>query len=341
MPNDYQLVPLANGAKTLFSSGYGEKMHPGLGPRAEAELLYVRQLRIHERLRNHSGEFVIWDVGLGAAANAIAALRATREIPGWLRLISFDNTTEPLEFALKNAAALGYLAGYENQTAGLLEVGTARCVVRTPQRGVPAKSQRVEFENGKLKVDWEFQLGDFPALLESRAGVPPAQRARQREQEAASLSLGAGRRDACPTLPTPHAIFYDAFSPAKNPAMWTLPLFKNLFRALDPARPCALTTYSRSTLVRATLLLAGFFVGIGHATGLKEETTVAANSLELIAEPLDSRWLVRAARSDSAEPLHEPIYSRSPLSPAATKKLRRHPQFRPAIKSDNFLNNSG
>ena len=65
--------------------------------------------------------------------------------------------------------------------------------------------------------------------------------------------------------------------------MWTLPHFENLFRALDPARPCALTTYSRSTLIRATLLLAGFHVGVGHATGLKEETTVAANVPALAA----------------------------------------------------------
>ena len=241
MPGDYQLVQLANGAKTLFSARYGEKMHPGLGPQAEAELLYVRQLQICERLRNGAGEFVIWDVGLGAAANAIAVLRATREIPGQLRLVSFDNTTEPLDFALQHAAALGYLAGYENQIADLL------------------RSQRVEFQNGELSVIWEFYPGDFPALLESRAGVPPFQRARQCEQEAASPSLGLGRRDACPALPAPHAVFYDAFSPAKNPAMWTLPLFENLFRALDPARLCALTTYSRSTLLRVTLLLAGFF----------------------------------------------------------------------------------
>src|SRR5450631_3242836 len=95
-------------------------MHPGLGPQAEAELLYIRQLKICERLKNHPGEFVIWDIGLGAAANAIAILRATREISGQLRIVSFDNTREPLEFALKNAAALGHLAGYENQIAELL-----------------------------------------------------------------------------------------------------------------------------------------------------------------------------------------------------------------------------
>ena len=109
--------------------------------------------------------------------------------------------------------------------------------------------------------------------------------------------------------------------------MWTLPVFENLFLALDPAQPCALTTYSRSTLLRTTLLLAGFFVGVGHATGLKEETTIAANTLALIAEPLNLRWLERALRSDSAEPLREPVYRRAPLATATAEKLRRHPQF--------------
>ena len=109
--------------------------------------------------------------------------------------------------------------------------------------------------------------------------------------------------------------------------MWTLPLFGNLFQLLDPQRPCALPTYSRSTILRVTLLLAGFFVGVGHATGLKEETTIAANTLDFITEPLDRRWLERASRSHSAEPLREPVYSRAPLSPPTLEKLRRHPQF--------------
>ena len=125
--SDYQIVRLANGANTLFSASYGEKLHPGLGPQAEADLLYVRQLKICERLQNHAGEFVIWDIGLGAAANAIAVLRATRDISGQLRLVSFDNTSEPLAFALNHAGALGYPAGYENQITALL---------RDRQRGI-------------------------------------------------------------------------------------------------------------------------------------------------------------------------------------------------------------
>ncbi|HEV2454529.1 MAG TPA: MnmC family methyltransferase [Verrucomicrobiae bacterium] len=282
VPDDYQLVTLANGERTLFSARYGEKMHPGPGPRAEADLLCVRQLRICERLAEASDEFVIWDVGLGAAANAIAVLRATTHISGRLRIVSFDNTAEPLEFALKNADALGYLSGYEKQSGELL------------------RAKRTAFDNGSLQVDWEFHLEDFPAWLSQ------------------------GRR----TVPPAHAIFYDAFSPAKNPVMWTLPVFQNLYRALDPGRPCALTTYSRSTLLRATLLMAGFFVGIGHATGLKEETTIAANALALVREPLDHQWLTRAQRSHSAEPLHQPIYSRAPLTPASAAALLAHPQFK-------------
>ena len=289
MSGDYQLVQLANGGSTLFSASYGEKMHPGLGPAAEADLLYVRQLQLCERMQSGAGEFIVWDIGLGGAANAIALLRATREISGQLRIISFDNTAEPLEFALSHAAALNYPVGCENQITALL------------------RERRVEFANGKLKVNWEFHLGDFPTFL-------------------SNLKLKTENLK----LPVPHAIFYDAFSPAKNPAMWTLPVFAGLFRALAPARPCALTTYSRSTLIRATLLLAGFFVGVGHATGMKEETTIAANDLSLIAEPLNTRWLERAFRSASAEPLRQPVYTRAPLLPDTADQLRRHPQFQTA-----------
>jgi hypothetical protein len=127
--------------------------------------------------------------------------------------------------------------------------------------------------------------------------------------------------------PSPHAILFDAYSPARNPAMWTLPLFSNLFQVLDPRRPCAMPTYSRSTILRVTLLLAGFFVGVGHATGEKEETTIAANDLSLISEPLGRKWLDRARRSHSAEPMTRPIYRTAPLSAESWEKLQAHPQF--------------
>ena len=279
----YRIVRLGNGTHSVHCLARHETFHPVVGPVAEAEALYVRQLRLVERLRHHEGEFVLWDVGLGAAANAVTALRATRDLPCSIHLLSFDNTLDPLAFALEHREALAYLGGYEAHLERLLRDG--QCA----------------FQDGPQSVLWEMHLADFPALL-----TQPAAR----------------------KLAKPHAIMFDAFSPAANPEMWTQPLFSNLFRLLDPERPCALPTYSRSTMLRVTLLLAGFHVGVGHATGEKEETTIAANTPALITEPLDRRWLERAHRSTSAEPLWEPVYRQAPLSAASWEKLQQHPQFR-------------
>ncbi len=278
----YKLVKLANGVHSVHSLAHRETFHPVVGPVAEAEALYVRQLRLVDRLQHQTGECVIWDVGLGAAANALTVLRATRDVPCSIHLVSFDSTLEPLEFALQHGEKLGYLAGYERRLEDLMRQGS------------------VSFVDGQQQAQWDLHVGDFPTLLKQ----PAAQK-----------------------IPRPAAIMFDPFSPATNPAMWTQPLFGSLFRLLDPARPCALPTYSRSTMLRVTLLLAGFFVGVGHATGEKEETTIAANTLELIAEPLNRRWLQRARRSNSAEPLWEPVYRQARLAPETLERLQQHPQF--------------
>jgi tRNA U34 5-methylaminomethyl-2-thiouridine-forming methyltransferase MnmC len=278
----YTLVKLASGVHSVHSVADRETFHPVIGPSAEAQALYVRQVRLLERLKAREGEFVIWDVGLGAAANVLTVLRATRAIPCSLRILSFDHTLEPLRFALAHQAALGYFDAYAPLVSDLLE-----------RHDVSATFQ-------SQNVHWRAHVADFPALL----GTP----------EAWEFSK-------------PDAIMFDAFSPARNPAMWTQPLFNRIFELLDPNRPCILPTYSRSTLLRVTLLLAGFYVGIGHATGEKEETTVAANTRALISEPLDRTWLQRAHRSTSAEPLAAPVYRQAPLSADTWEKLRRHPQF--------------
>jgi tRNA U34 5-methylaminomethyl-2-thiouridine-forming methyltransferase MnmC len=280
----YKIVKLANGAQSIRSLAHGETFHPVIGPVAEAEALYVKQLRLPERMAAHPGEFVVWDVGLGAAANVLTVLRATRAAKCPLRIISFDCTLEPLEFGLEHADALNYFSGYEDAVRIFL------------------RDHQAAFADGSRRVTWELQLGDFPSLLEK---------------------LG----ETQVLLPPPHAILFDAFSPARNPAMWTQPLFANLFRLLDPARPCALPTYSRSTMLRVSLLLAAFFVGAGHATGEKEETTIAANTLDLISEPLDKTWLKRARNSTSAEPLWTPVYRQALLSHETWEKVRQHPQF--------------
>ncbi|MBM3876469.1 MAG: methyltransferase [Verrucomicrobia bacterium] len=287
MPSaEYQIVQLRNGSFSLRSLAAGETFHPVIGPAAEADTLYVRQLRLVERVREAAGsEFVVWDVGLGGAANALAALHATQALDCSLRLLSFDRTLEPLRFALENSAALGYFAGYE-------------ALVRDLHSANEASSTR-----GTQRIRWTALVTDFPTFItESPIGADDGH-------------------------PPPHAILFDPFSPAANPAMWTLPVLGALHAWLDPARPCALATYSRATMIRVALLLAGFFVGRGLATGEKEETTLAANSTALLDAPLDRRWLDRARRSGAAEPLAGPHYQRAPLRDETWEKLRGHPQF--------------
>jgi hypothetical protein len=279
----YRVVQLANGAYSLRSEAYGETFHPVVGPSIEAQSLYVDQLELVKRVQNCGEEFVVWDVGLGGAANPLTFLNAVRHLPANVHIVSFDYTTEPLRVALENRDSLRYFAGWENNITELLSAGKAH----------------IDFANG-LSAKWNVHLADFPALMKT---------------------------DEAKDLPKPHTIFYDAFSPATNPAMWTLEVFTNLFRHLEPARACSMPTYSRSTMLRVTLLLAGFFVGRGHATGEKDETTIAANALDLIDEPLDRTWLMRAKRSRSAEPLHTPVYRQSPLLDATWEQLRSHPQF--------------
>jgi tRNA U34 5-methylaminomethyl-2-thiouridine-forming methyltransferase MnmC len=292
----YELVQLVNGVFSIRSLANRETFHPVVGPVAEAEALYIRQLKLRERIpcrRHTSGTgsrqdagrtlepFVIWDVGLGAGGNVLTTLRCLEDVPAFLHVLSFDHTLGALRFALEHAGSLQFPVGFESVLDELLQ------------------TKRAEFRHGALQVSWEIHVGDFPSAL-----------------------AGSG-----PDWPAPHAIFFDAFSPARNPAMWSLPLFENLFRRLDPQRPCALATYSRSTIPRVTLLLAGFFVGAGQPVAAKEETTIAANRLSLIERPLDARWLERARTSHSAEPLQSNDYQIAPLAPETWERLRAHPQF--------------
>ena len=59
----YQLVQLLSGAYSVRSLAAAETFHPVVGPVAEAQALYVNQLQLRERLQQHTGEFVLWDVG--------------------------------------------------------------------------------------------------------------------------------------------------------------------------------------------------------------------------------------------------------------------------------------
>ena len=71
---DFEIVVTRGGARAVRDRATGEVMHPVIGPRAEAESLYVAASRLRERLHDSdSSALVLLDVGLGGGSNAIAA----------------------------------------------------------------------------------------------------------------------------------------------------------------------------------------------------------------------------------------------------------------------------
>jgi queuine tRNA-ribosyltransferase len=86
----------------------GEVMHSVNDPAEEARTLYVEQSRLLARLKLESAEpLVVWDVGLGAAANTMAAIQAVEAMDSAdrvrkLLLVSFENDLDSLKLALRH-----------------------------------------------------------------------------------------------------------------------------------------------------------------------------------------------------------------------------------------------
>ncbi len=271
----FELVTLKSGAKSLRSLERKETFHPGIGPLAEARLLHVEQQNLLVRARA-SKRFVIWDVGFGAAANAIAAIEALASIGAQVEIHSFDQSLAPIAFALQHAEELAYPVPHRALLEALIRDGQVQ----------------------KDGLRWHFHHGDFRTMMNQQ------------------------------DLPSPQSVFYDPYSPATNREMWTLDHFTAMHARVADA-DCLLTTYTRSTAVRVTLLLAGFFVGTGREIGEKAETTVAATKLDLLRDPLPRDWLKRVQISRNGAPMRDPLYSIVPILADDFQALAAHAQFQP------------
>jgi queuine tRNA-ribosyltransferase len=107
-PSRFEIVTTSLGAAAVRDAEVGEVMHPVIGPDVESERLYVAQSRLRERLGEPGPRLVVLDVGLGAASNALAALRAaeTLSAPGRaLEIVSFERDLGALALAASDDGA--------------------------------------------------------------------------------------------------------------------------------------------------------------------------------------------------------------------------------------------
>ena len=120
----YEVHTAPEGFASIRHIASGEIMHSRTPPMDEAHALYVEQCGLAERLRTAGDPLVIWDVGLGAAANAMAAIRCyeVQPAPGrGLRIVSFENDLDSLRLAFRHSDKFPYLR--HSGPAGILESG--------------------------------------------------------------------------------------------------------------------------------------------------------------------------------------------------------------------------
>lgn len=111
----YKIHTAQEGFSSILHIESGEIMHSRTHPMVEARQLYIEQSRLAERLRENTKEpLVIWDVGLGAAANAMAAIECFESLADAdsvrpMRLVSFENDLDSLRLAFRNNDRFPYL----------------------------------------------------------------------------------------------------------------------------------------------------------------------------------------------------------------------------------------
>ncbi len=124
----FEIVATSSGEPSVRDALAGEVMHPVIGAAVESERLYVAQSRLAERLLEPGPALVLFDVGLGAAGNALAAVRAARKAPPGRRplsIVSFERELGALALACSDDGArrLGWTAEETAAARALLEDG--------------------------------------------------------------------------------------------------------------------------------------------------------------------------------------------------------------------------
>lgn len=117
---DYEVHRSPQGFASIRQRSSGEVMHSVNAPSEEANRLYIKQSNLSARLvtPNLSAvPLVIWDVGLGAAFNAMAALQCFERCYATsdahqvrpLHIVSFECDLDPLTLALKHPGDFPHL----------------------------------------------------------------------------------------------------------------------------------------------------------------------------------------------------------------------------------------
>jgi queuine tRNA-ribosyltransferase len=102
---DYEVVVRPGDVGAIRQRSSGETMHSCNDPMAESLALYIEGPKLLQRLHESPSPLVVWDVGLGAATNAmacIATLEASEPLPQPVEIISFENDLDSLRLTVQH-----------------------------------------------------------------------------------------------------------------------------------------------------------------------------------------------------------------------------------------------
>lgn len=156
----YALVQNSNqGSFSIKHVPSGEIMHSSNNPVEESQTLYVNQSQFGESLKprsKDSGPLVIWDVGLGAAFNAMTALREIEKLQKdnpelrSVQLVSFENDLDPLNLSLAHHGKMRHL--WHEAPHSLLTKGS--------------------WTSADGRISWRLVEGDFAQTMDSVKELP-------------------------------------------------------------------------------------------------------------------------------------------------------------------------
>ena len=113
---NYEVIQQKGGFYSIRDKSSGETIHSVTEPLTESMELYVKQLDPQRHLSAATeDELVIWDVGLGAATNAMATIlecEKIRKASGSVRpvhIVSFENDLDSFLLALRNPDLFPYI----------------------------------------------------------------------------------------------------------------------------------------------------------------------------------------------------------------------------------------
>jgi len=235
-PKDHQWHKTEDGSWTIYSEKFQEAAHSTHGAIAETKLRFLEGCQLENRwLSKQYEEFKIFEVGFGLGIGAIETLQLWSHLsmPVNLEFISCEIDENLILWCMHNY--YHFLSKY--YPIDLLDI------FKNLKKDSSQLFYHTEIHN---KFQLKIYIGDILT----------------------HQNILKKNYTQCFD-----AIFQDAYSPKKNPTLWTHDWFE--FVKSISAPNCILSTYSSSVSVRKNLMTAGFNIENGPGFGKKKSSTIA------------------------------------------------------------------